>query len=669
MAAERVSGIVNVSRASVFVRPTLSGLALALLIGCGGGEKSADGGRASDAQTRSAASVPTGMDSALAVPVAADLGPDRTVNSIVRVGDPSIPFLVAGQLFRGAWETAEPVRLSRPVSLEFYPLHISGPAGPARLLVTLFERDEPHVLYDGPLYELDPESASIGRRTGLLGRQVRLDLSRWAGRRVGLRWDLPDTPEDFCLLADMEFRPLPDRARPLPDVLLICSDTHRTDRAPGGGVDSPLMPSLVRFASASVTYSDARSNASWTLPSIASAMTGLPPAYHRTGLRVRFGRIDEIGSAPPGPGLFAAPWTDFTAHLSAYPAELVSLPEALLSLGYSTALVAANPFYFLSGLHADGFNFAFNLTSRDAATLNENAFALIDGLPKDRPLFLSVHYIDVHDFKIRHFKSHDSDMEAFALSPEDINAIYDDAVREYDSRLGRLIEKWDSVRGGDSSLVIFYSDHGEHLMDPGSPDPGQLRAALGDDPWADYRINAAPILGHGNSLHETLLRVPLVIRYPKAAGVGAGTREGAASLVDIMPTVLDVAGAGRYLPAGETPDAAVSLRLAAPPAAGRPVHSGFQLFGNQMSSVSFGGWKLVRDHDTEAMELIDLNAVARGSSEPDARTENKLTLDELSEILERHEAAAELATSGLESGHEADPEEVTRDLRKLGYIR
>ena len=72
-----------------------------------------------------------------------------------------------------------------------------------------------------------------------------------------------------------------------------------------------------------------------------------------------------------------------------------------------------------------------------------------------------------------------------------------DRIRRYDSRksryvdhhLGLLLRALDTAGVRDSTLLVLTSDHGE---------------SLGEH---DY-------VGHGRHLYDSILRVPLIIRYP-----------------------------------------------------------------------------------------------------------------------------------------------------------
>jgi arylsulfatase A-like enzyme len=98
---------------------------------------------------------------------------------------------------------------------------------------------------------------------------------------------------------------------------------------------------------------------------------------------------------------------------------------------------------------------------------------------------------------------------------EHVRALYDANVSYQDDLLGQLVKKLEEWGVMDQTMIIITADHG-------------------DEQWEDGRF------GHGASVRETLVHVPLIIHYPPlfpAAKVSEGT-EG----IDIVPTLADALG-------------------------------------------------------------------------------------------------------------------------------
>ncbi|MBA3398208.1 MAG: sulfatase [Deltaproteobacteria bacterium] len=96
-----------------------------------------------------------------------------------------------------------------------------------------------------------------------------------------------------------------------------------------------------------------------------------------------------------------------------------------------------------------------------------------------------------------------------------VRALYDSNVSYQDDLLGKLIEKLQAWGIWDQTMLI-------------------ITAAHGDAQWEDGRV------GHAGSQKQTLIHVPLLVRYPPmfpAAKIESGT-EG----IDITPTLADALG-------------------------------------------------------------------------------------------------------------------------------
>jgi choline-sulfatase len=109
------------------------------------------------------------------------------------------------------------------------------------------------------------------------------------------------------------------------------------------------------------------------------------------------------------------------------------------------------------------------------------------------------------------WQDHGADWPAWQKSV----AVYWGFVSMIDAQIGRLLAALEEAGVLDDTLVILTSDHGEFLGQHG--------------------------LWHKMMPYEEDLRVPLVLRYPQRIPAGRRSRA-AASLVDIAPTILSVAG-------------------------------------------------------------------------------------------------------------------------------
>lgn len=81
--------------------------------------------------------------------------------------------------------------------------------------------------------------------------------------------------------------------------------------------------------------------------------------------------------------------------------------------------------------------------------------------------------------------------------------------------MGRLLTWLEEEGLYDDTVVVFTSDHGEEFWEHG----GRM---------------------HGKTLFREVVRVPLIIRYPKRVPIALPVTQ-AVSLVDVAPTLLELA--------------------------------------------------------------------------------------------------------------------------------
>jgi arylsulfatase A-like enzyme len=320
-----------------------------------------------------------------------------------------------------------------------------------------------------------------------------------------------------CSQQEQEQEPAPDQP---PDILIVLVDTLRRDALAVFDPAGQPLQNIDTLAANSFRFDDARSAASWTLPSIGALMTGSYP--------------DRSGATGIGAGLSS---------------EAVTLAELLREAGYETLGFTdggmAGPNFFARGFdYMDGHVFSpaaphgtqgLPRNGRPAspgyATFDRATKYLQQAGEEGAPRFLFVHSYAVHDYwKVQPWNTDRLEPFPDPLHYEDcvlgrqpcppeqwerMKALYAAAVRRIDQAVGRLLLALESTQRGKRSIVIFLSDHGE-----------------GFDP-------AAGRIHHGGRLHEDQLRVPLLLRVPGMTGRDIATP---VSLVDLAPTLLELAG-------------------------------------------------------------------------------------------------------------------------------
>jgi arylsulfatase A-like enzyme len=297
-------------------------------------------------------------------------------------------------------------------------------------------------------------------------------------------------------------------------IVLLVLDTVRADAI--GDATAPALAALEREA---LSYSQARSTAPLTMPSMAALMTGREA--HRTGI-LGHSRRDRLSGSDP------------------------LLAEIARSAGYRTAAVVTNPWL---ASPQTGFSRGFEsfvsgrtlgrkrtrLTAEEVVDLGLREL----GTKDSRPLFLWLHFMDAHmpyadgesatavtrDF-VTGFEARSRIFFEAPYSRTEIDATiaaYRRAVGKIDVQIGRLLEAVP-----EQAVVIVVSDHGESL--------------------GEHGLHFA----HDFTLYDELLRVPLFVRAPDLPGARIDTP---VSLLDLMPTVCVLANLecpseleGRVLP-------------------------------------------------------------------------------------------------------------------------
>ncbi len=372
---------------------------------------------------------------------------------------------------------------------------------------------------------------------------------------------LTATPLDTAPLDDDLATAVPPPAG-TPDVILVSLDTTRADHLSTFGYARETSPVLTALAADALVFTQARSPAGWTLPAHASMLTGLYPSRH--GAHLAGGWL--AGQSIDGRRNVAYPLAE----------DRTTLAEALRDRGYDTAAFVANFSYLYRdyGL-AQGFDRYDDAPGlllrvhppvvrlvralrpgfcvkpfRTAREVNASALAWLDRVPRGRPAFLFLNYMEPHqpwmaeapfdrwvweqpqarrlierDLYTHEIKQFTADEIAF------IRASYDGQIAAMDAALGELVEALKARGRWEKAVVIVTADHGEML---GEHDT----------------------VGHmGRMLYEPLVHVPLVVKLPGASRP-RGRDDRPVQLVDVVPTVLAQAGApmiagvqGQALPA------------------------------------------------------------------------------------------------------------------------
>lgn len=344
-----------------------------------------------------------------------------------------------------------------------------------------------------------------------------------------------------------------------PNILLIVMDTVRSDHLSLYGYHWKTTPFLEIMAKESAVFNNAYATAPWTLPSHASLFTGLYPSQHNTHAEhfwlddsyrtlaeqlrdagyqtISFSNNDYVSSyhnLTQGfeRSWYKTRWTDDVTQLSPHLGRSVVSFFSWFWDRIQTGILAKtirNP----SSIY----------DYPTAAETNKDISEWLDnGRDESRPFFIFINYMDAHlpynpndetarmflndeELKISYKQKyrnppieHCLDISKAGYNETDIriiSSLYDACIRYLDRNLENLMKKFKRLGIYDNTLIIITSDHGEYL-------------------------GTRNRLAHGLGLHDDLLHVPLIARYPTLFDAGA-RYDTIVSLIDIPATILSFA--------------------------------------------------------------------------------------------------------------------------------
>ncbi len=286
-----------------------------------------------------------------------------------------------------------------------------------------------------------------------------------------------------------------------PNVVLVVIDTLRPDHLELHGYGRSTAPFLNELGARAAVFDRALSASSWTAPATASVMTGLYPTSHGVtdGMMAHEQAVENAKKRHPD--------RPVKLELNAIPQRVATIAELFREAGYRTIGRSSNVNVDEVMGYTQGFDGFENRSKAHADELTDGLIESAGSLTRAGPVFLYLHLNDVHMPYERRAPAYAPPVDS---EREDV-ARYDSEIRAVDDQLRKL---HDALGWAHDTVLLICSDHGEEFMEHGQK-------------------------GHRFSLHYELNRVLFLVAGP---GIAPRRVEVGASLVDVLPTLVELAG-------------------------------------------------------------------------------------------------------------------------------
>jgi len=445
----------------------------------------------------------------------------------------------------------------------------------------------------------------------------------------------------LLLIAGCGGQPAP---KPPSNLVLICIDTVGAPKFFSERIEDALSPRLV----SAQQYRNASSVAPWTIPAVASVLTGLYPIQHQAG---------QFEKQP----------ANLTVDLpSALGDHAQTLPEILGENGFRSAAFSAHPWFSAKFGLEQGFDKIHYRQGWQKVTDVFTEWLDKKQLLQEERFFAYLYFMEAHDWHLADPKKLNARLAeispelrgellqdastAACEDPDSLicrrNLVYNLAVRELRLAIAEVLQQLEDRGQLQDTLVMVYSDHGEEFWEH------KAEHEQRGDPRGIYGF------GHGQSLYQELLHVPLVAWHPQIEGA---VRQDLVSLLDVLPTALAWLGVdqpgeplpGLVLPAGTEP----APRTAEP----RIVYASGISYGTEAIAAREGELKSILYYPDEDFEYFDL-----ASDPAEKRPQRSDALAMRFDVLTGD--YIDLKRDSLLASPEFDPETLEH-LKSIGYLQ
>jgi len=418
----------------------------------------------------------------------------------------------------------------------------------------------------------------------------------------------------------------------LPDIVLIILDAARADHFGFPyGYSRNTTPNISRLAESSLVFHQVTALAPYTMCSVPTMLTGL--SFRSHGIVDRGNRLSQ---------------------------QVVTMAERLHDAGYKTLAFSGTPNDSIRLGFNQGYDEFFEAWRSVPEKTGIDPYRLVGAVRKqlnensdERPLHMLVHFVPPHapyeprkEFKIfdsPEYRGKADGSNAFLeqvishrlkLDHSDIEyvqALYDGNLLMADDAVSELLEIIRRKTHWPNTVIAITADHGEAFLEHGDQ-------------------------GHNTTIYEEMMRVPLILHLPPGFEIPRPDLKTKASLEDLAPTLLSLAGLkpdlrsrGRNVLDSDLRERWLFLRSAT----------------TRLRGLCGFGWKFIMTTNGRKVELYNL--------ETDPHEHHNLSLEqpELAAMLgmrliEESRAFELVAPDSTESPLSIED---TRALRELGYIQ
>jgi arylsulfatase A-like enzyme len=322
----------------------------------------------------------------------------------------------------------------------------------------------------------------------------------------------------------------------------------------------------------------------WTYPAVASLLTGLYPHNHNAIIDNKVKNFDRL------------------ENFQRIRKQIVTLPEIFQLLGYGV--------YFGTAISVASYPLKGRVVSKVY-----DPYSRADGLmtdlaswisAKSGPFFAYLQLGDLHEalqppHNFRNFFGEVKDLPkidrwAFIRPEEQRGAqfeeykenrtlLYDNTLRYVDHAIEKFYDTLKDIGLIDSTILIVTADHGEEFWEHAALEAGNFY-----DPRGYYGV------GHGHNVFNEVIEIPLLISAP---GIPDGQSGRLVSMVDIMPTVLDLLEVKHKMKFD-------GRSIFSEQGSERPLLSEASGYGYEKKALIMGRFKLIYSEDDGVAWVFDL---------------------------------------------------------------